>query len=165
MISYCKFARSRDDHHKEHHDTEHGFPPKDDDDLFRRLMLEISQAGLTFDMVLKRKKTIYKVFSSADKVSKFKEKDIERLMQDKGIIRNRLKILAAIHNAKRIKELQKEFGSFKKWLDKHKGYSKDNWIKLFKKNFKFTGGQITNEFLMSAGYLEGAHDKDCPLYK
>ncbi|MBI4159027.1 DNA-3-methyladenine glycosylase I [Candidatus Woesearchaeota archaeon] len=165
MISYCKFSRLRSDVHREHHDTEHGFQPGSDDDLFRRLMLEISQAGLSFETILKKKKGIYKAFSTVEIVANFKEKDIEKLMQNPGIIRNRLKILAAIHNAKKIKEIQREYGSFCKWLDFYYPLKKEEWVKLFKKTFKFTGGEIVNEFMMSIGYLPGAHDEDCPIGK
>lgn len=166
MESYCSFARKQEpsNHHKEHHDCEHGTTAKDDDDLFRRLMLEISQAGLSFDTILKKKETIYKAFPTVKKVAKFSDKDIEILMQNPGIIRNRLKILAAIHNAKLIKRLQKEHGSFKSWLDLNHPLTKDEWVKLFKKDFKFVGGEILNEFLMSTNYLSGAHDKDCPRF-
>ena len=87
------------------------------------------------------------------------------MLNDAGIIRNRLKVDAAIHNANVIKGLQKEFGSFKDWLDHNHPLNKDEWVKLFKKTFKFTGGEITGEFLMSSGYLAGAHSDDCPTYK
>ena len=86
-------------------------------------------------------------------------------LADPGIIRNRLKIGAAIENAKRIKQIQKEKGSFKAWLDANRHLSKEEWVKLFRKTFVFTGGEIVNEFLMSTGYLPGAHDKSCPIYK
>ncbi len=165
MKSYCSFARACDNHHKEHHDTEHGFPPKDDDDIFRRLVLEISQAGLSFDTVLKKKKEIYKQFSSIQKVARFNDKKIEQLMKNPGIIRNRLKTEAIIHNAKKIKQLQKQYGSFKAWLHMHHPKTKAQWIKIFKKTFRFTGPEIVNEFLMSLGYLPGAHDNDCPILK
>ena len=161
MKSYCSYARTSGNHHKEHHDTEHGVPAKDDDDLFRRLILEISQAGLSFDTILKKKESIYKAFPTVKKVAKYGKKEISELMQNPGIIRNKLKIHAAIHNAKVIQKLQKEHGSFKKWLDKQECESKEEWVKLFKKTFKFTGGEITNEFLMSTNYLPGAHDDDC----
>jgi DNA-3-methyladenine glycosylase I len=163
--SYCEFARNSVGVHKIHHDTEHGIAPLDDDDLFRRLMLEVSQAGLSFDIVLKKKDGIYKAFNKIDKVAKFNEKDIERLMQDSGIVRNRLKILAAIYNAQKIKHLQKTHGSFRAWLDMHHPRTKDEWVALFKKDFKFTGGEIINEFMMSIGYLPGAHDKNCYMMK
>ena len=162
MQSYCSFARKQENHHKEHHDSEHGIPPRDDDDLFRRLMLEISQAGLSFDTVLKKKAAIYKAFPSVKKVARFSEKDIERLMQNPNIIRNRLKICAAIHNARTIQLLQKKHGSFKAWLDRYHPLTKEEWVKLFKKQFTFVGGEILNEFLMSTNYLPGAHDQDCP---
>jgi DNA-3-methyladenine glycosylase I len=98
-------------------------------------------------------------------VARYNEKKIEELLQNAGIIRNRLKINAAIENAKKIMELQKEFGSFKNWIDKHHPLTREEWVKLFKLNFRFTGGEIVNEFLMSSGYLPGAHDIDCPVYK
>ncbi len=88
-----------------------------------------------------------------------------KLLQDAGIIRNRLKIEATIHNAKQIKQIQKEHGSFKKWLDKNHPKAKEEWVKLFKATFRFTGGEIVNEFLMSTGYLPGAHTESCPIYK
>ncbi|MGZ3692427.1 MAG: DNA-3-methyladenine glycosylase I, partial [Pseudobdellovibrio sp.] len=67
--------------------------------------------------------------------------------------------------AKTILILQKEHGSFKNWLALHHPKTKDEWVKLFKKTFKFTGGEIVNEFLMSAGYLPGAHSAECSVYK
>ncbi|MGV8163093.1 MAG: DNA-3-methyladenine glycosylase I [Candidatus Nanoarchaeia archaeon] len=166
-MSYCKTARElpKSNIHRDHHDSEHGRHPMDDDDLFRRLVLEINQAGLSFDIVLKKKETIYREFSSIDKVSKFKEKDIKRLLENSGVIRNRLKIESIIYNAKKIKQIQKEQKSFKAWLDAQENLKKDEWVKLFKKTFKFTGGEITNEFLMSTNYLPGAHDEDCKYYK
>lgn len=164
MKSYCRYARESDNHHREHHDTEHGFPLKDDDDLFRRLILEISQAGLSFDTILKKKKTIYSAFPSVKKVSGYGTKDIEKLMQNPGVIRNKLKIDAAIHNAKKFIELQREHGSVMDWLDRQHPKSKEEWVKIFKKEFKFTGGEIVNELMMSAGYLPGAHDADCPVH-
>jgi DNA-3-methyladenine glycosylase I len=94
-----------------------------------------------------------------------KQSDIERLLNDSGIIRNKLKVGATIYNAQKILELQKEFGSFKNWLDQNHPKTKEEWVKLFKKTFKFTGGEITNEFLVSTGYLKGAHTPDCPIYQ
>ncbi len=95
----------------------------------------------------------------------YQEKDVERLLNDAGIIRNRLKVNAAIENAKSIIALQNEYGSFKKWLDLHHPKSKNEWIILFKKTFRFTGGEIVNEFLLSTGYLPGAHHEKCTIYK
>ena len=99
------------------------------------------------------------------KVAAYTEKDRERLLADAGIIRNKLKVNATIENAKTILDIQKTHGSFKNWLDEHHPKTKDEWIKLFKKTFKFTGGEIVNEFLMSTGYLPGAHDLNCPTYQ
>src|SRR5690606_11186866 len=89
----------------------------------------------------------------------------ERLLADVGIIRNKLKVNAAIENAKTILELQKESGTFEKWLEYHHPKTKEEWVKLFKSTFRFTGGEIVNEFLMSIGYLRGAHSENCPIYK
>ena len=87
-------------------------------------------------------------------------------MNDPGIIRNRLKINAAIENAKIIQKIRDENGSFRNWLDINNKRidTLEAWTKLFRKTFKFTGGEIVNEFLMSTGYLPGAHNPDCPVY-
>jgi DNA-3-methyladenine glycosylase I len=168
-MSYCAFiaGKGKDSVHQSYHDTEYGFPIHDDNLLFARLILEINQAGLSWETILKKKDNFFKAFDNfdIDKVSRYSEKKIDKLLQNAGIIRNRLKIMAAIDNAKRIKAIQKESGSFKSWLDKHHPLSKDEWVKLFKQNFRFTGGEIVNEFLVSTGYLQGAHTETCPVYK
>lgn len=167
--SYCEFVWSVEpgNVHIHYHDNEYGFPITDDNELFARLVLEINQAGLSWTTILKKKENFFKAFDNFDiaKVSRYSEKKVERLLQDAGIIRNRLKIDAAIENAKRIKQLQKENGSFKNWLDKNHPLTREQWTKLFKQTFKFTGGEIVNEFLVSSGYLPGAHIPDCPVYK
>ena len=153
--------------HKIYHDQHYGFPIDSDDELFCRLILEINQAGLSWTTILKKQDTFRKAYHNFNikKVAGYKDKDIQRLLSDPGIIRNRLKVNAAVENAKAIIALQKEHGSFKNWLDKNHPLSKEEWIKLFKKTFRFTGGEIVNEFLMSAGYLPGAHDESCAIYK
>jgi DNA-3-methyladenine glycosylase I len=153
--------------HKTYHDLHYGFPIENDDELFCRLILEINQAGLSWTTILKKQDSFRKAYHNFDirKVAAYKEKDFTRLMNDAGVIRNRLKINAAIENAKTIIRLQKEHGSFKQWLDKSHPLSKAEWVKLFKKNFRFTGGEIVNEFLMSTGYLPGAHHESCVIYK
>jgi len=167
--SYCEavLTMDRDNVHRIYHDHFYGFPIEDDDELFERLVLEINQAGLSWDTILKKQANFKKAYKNFNikKVASFKEKDLERLMNDAGIIRNRLKINAAIENAKAILIIQKEFGSFKKWIDHHHPKAKDEWVKIFKKTFKFTGGEIVNEFLMSTGYLPGAHIESCAIYK
>ena len=169
LTSYCEaiLAMDKDNVHRIYHDNFYGFPIDDDDELFERLILEINQAGLSWETILKKQQNFKKAYKnfSIKKVATFKEKDFERLMNDAGIIRNRLKINAAIENAKTILKIQKEFGSFKKWIDYHHPKTKDEWVKIFKNTFKFTGGEIVNEFLMSTGYLPGAHIESCPVYK
>ena len=129
--------------------------------------MEINQAGLSWETILKKEAGFRKAYKNFEikKVAGFTETDKERLMNDAGIIRNRLKIQAAIENAKTILGLQKEFGSFEKWLESHHPKTKEEWVKLFKKTFRFTGGEIVNEFLMSIGFLPGAHSMDCSVFK
>ena len=169
MTSYCDYiqAHPEDSFNKTYHDTQYGFPLKDDNLLFERLILEVNQAGLSWITILRKADNFHRAYHgfNIDKIAKYREKDVTRLLNDAGIIRNRLKVNAAIENAKRIQSLRKEFGSFKGWLDKNHPLTKDEWTKLFKKTFVFTGGEIVNEFLMSTGYLQGAHAKTCPVYK
>lgn len=166
--SYCTFVSSlpADNVHRKYHDEEYGFPIEDDDLLFARLILEINQAGLSWDTILKKKDNFFKAYDNfnIETVANYSQTDFHRLMNDTGIIRNRLKINAAIANAGSILNMQKDFGSFKNFLDAHHPSSKEQWIKLFKKHFKFVGGEIVNEFLMSTGYLPGAHQEDCSVY-
>jgi DNA-3-methyladenine glycosylase I len=167
--TYCDFVlnKGKGTVHQHYHDAEYGFPIDDDNLLFARLVLEINQAGLSWETILKKKDNFFKAFDdfNIDKVTRYTGAKKTKLLQDAGIIRNRLKIEAAIHNAKVIKVIQKESGSFKNWLDKHHPKTKDEWVKLFKVTFRFTGGEIVNEFLMSTGYLPGAHTESCPVYK
>ena len=167
--SYCEVvaALPLDNVHKIYHDTEYGFPLHSDDELFGRLILEINQAGLSWTTILNKKENFRNAYAgfSVEKVANFNEKDKARLLSDAGIIRNRLKVDAAIHNAGVILELKKSHYSFKNWLDQHHPLTKNEWVKLFKKTFRFTGGEITNEFLMSTGYLPGAHEEGCSIFE
>lgn len=167
--SYCDVVATMDKNnlHKIYHDTAYGFPIDSDDELFGRLILEINQAGLSWNTILNKQENFRKAYKNFNikKVAAFKEKDFERLVNDVGIIRNRLKINAAIENAKTLLNIQKEYGSFKKWIGHHHPKTKDEWVKIFKNTFRFTGGEIVNEFLMSTGYLPGAHIESCPIYK
>lgn len=166
---YCQFTSTLDKNHvhRIYHDKAYGFPVETDNELFERLILEINQAGLSWTTILNKQENFKKAYHQFEikKVAAYKEKDRQRLLNDAGIIRNRLKVEAAIHNANVILGLQKEHGSFKNWLNINHPKTKLEWMKLFKKTFKFTGGEIVNEFLMSLGYLEGAHGKDCEIYK
>ena len=163
---YCRLAPD-DPWHGPYHATEYGFPQDRDDVLFERLVLEINQAGLSWLTMLKKRDGFAAAFANWDiaRVAAFGDADIARLLADPRIIRNRLKILAVIANAKTILELQKSHGSFKAWLDAHHPRDKAEWVTLFKKTFKFTGGEIVGEFLMSLGYLPGAHDPKCPYHR
>jgi DNA-3-methyladenine glycosylase I len=168
MTSYCEYLQDHpeDTLNKLYHDREYGFPLTDDASLLERLALEIAQAGLSWTLILKRKEAFHRAFEGfdVDSVAAYGEPDVARLLADAGIIRNRLKINAVIENARRIQALRTEFGSFKGWLDAHHPLSLEAWTKLFKQTFLFTGGEIVKEFLLSTGYLPGAHDPDCPVY-
>jgi DNA-3-methyladenine glycosylase I len=160
-MSYCDIAPGHPEHGP-YHDREYGFPLYDDDALFERLVLEINQAGLSWLTILKKREAFHEAFRGFElaRVARFGERDRQRLLADEGIIRNRLKVDAAIENAKRILAI----GSFKGWLDEHHPLTKEDWVRLFKRTFVFTGGEITSSFLMSVGYLSGAHDEWCPVY-
>lgn len=172
-MTYCDYITTIDGEqlslHKEYHDNHYGFPIEKDDELFERLMFEINQAGLNWILILKKQNNFRKAFENYNifKVAGYGEKEFQRLMNDPGIIRNRLKINAAIENAKTVQKIRNETGSFKQWLDRHseKINSLEEWTKLFKKTFTFTGGEIVNEFLISTGYLPGAHSPECPVYE
>jgi DNA-3-methyladenine glycosylase I len=169
MTSYCNYCLSHpeDTFNRAYHDTQYGFPLGEDHLLFERLVLEINQAGLSWITILKKAENFHRAYHGfkVEKVAKYGERDRSRLLADAGIIRNRRKIEAAIVNAGRILELRKEHGSFRRWLDAHHPRRKEEWVKLFKGAFVFTGGEIVNEFLVSTGYLPGAHDRKCPAYR
>ncbi len=168
-VTYCEYVDNKGEKtvHRHYHDTEYGFPLIDDDHLFGRLVLEINQAGLSWETILKKKDHFFKVFDGfrVEKVARYSEAKKAKLLNDPGIIRNRLKVEAAIYNAGEILKIQKEYGSFLNWLDHHHPLTREEWVKLFKTRFRFTGGEIVNEFLMSTGYLPGAHAESCPIYK
>nr|WP_211108414.1 DNA-3-methyladenine glycosylase I [Azospirillum sp. OGB3] len=164
-MTYCDAAPGHA-HHGPYHDTEYGFPSADDRVLFERLVLEINQAGLSWLTILKKREAFRTAFDGfdIDRVAAYGEAERERLLADPGIIRNRLKIDAAIENARRIVALRASHGSFDGWLRAHHPLGKADWVRLFKRTFRFTGGEITGEFLMSLGYLPGAHQADCPAW-
>jgi DNA-3-methyladenine glycosylase I len=166
MTTYCDVAPSHE-WHGPYHNKEYGFPLEDDAALFERLMLEINQAGLSWLTILKKREAFRWAYGGFDPavVAAYGARDRKRLLGDAGIIRNRLKVDAAIANAQRILELRKSHGSFAGWLAAHHPRSKEEWVKLFKQTFRFTGGEIVGEFLMSIGYLPGAHVESCPVYR
>ncbi len=164
-MSYCSVAPGHPDH-EPYHDTEYGFPVDSDRILFERLVLEINQAGLSWLTILRKRKAFNVAFEGFEpkRVAAYGAKERARLLADAGIIRNRLKVDAVIHNAGVILELAREHGSFAAWIAHHHPLEKPDWVKLFKRTFRFTGGEIVGEFLMSIGYLPGAHDANCPVY-
>jgi DNA-3-methyladenine glycosylase I len=179
MSSYCDVGPGHA-WHGPYHDTEYGFPLSGDAELFERLMLEINQAGLSWLTILKKRDAFRSAYRGFDPevVARFGARDVKRLMEDAGVIRNRLKVEAAIANAGTLLALRKSHGSFAGWLDAHQWVdakterrneakrlrSKEEWVALFKKTFRFTGGEIVGEFLLSTGYLPGAHRETCPVY-
>jgi DNA-3-methyladenine glycosylase I len=168
-MTYCQYLREHpeDTFNKNYHDTEYGFPLMTDSALFERLVLEINQAGLSWITILKKQANFRLAYDGfdVDKVAAYAETGTSRLLANAGIIRNRLKVHAAIENARRIQGLRAEFCSFKGWLEAYHPLNLEEWTKLFKKTFVFTGGEIVKEFLLSTGYLPGAHDYECPVYE
>lgn len=163
---YCRIAQGHE-YHGPYHDFEYGFSVDSDDVLFERLMLEINQAGLSWLTILKKRnglRTAYHGFS-IKRVAEYEGEDRARLMQDTQGIRNALKIDAAISNARTLLDIRVTHTSFLGWLDHYHPLTKTDWVKLFKETFRFTGGEITGSFLMSIGYLPGAHHLACPVYE
>ena len=114
MMTYCQYLREHPEDilNKNYHDQEYGFPLTDDSALLERLVLEINQAGLSWVTILKKKEAFHNVYDGfdVDKVAAYAEADTNRLLGDARIIRNRLKVIAAIENARRILGLREEYG-------------------------------------------------------
>jgi DNA-3-methyladenine glycosylase I len=163
-MSYCDVAPD-DPLHGPYHDREYGFPLRKDAELLERLALEINQAGLSWATILRKRANFRAAFEGFDPevVARYGARQKKRLLADAGIIRNRLKVEAVIHNAGVLLALRKSHGSFASWIDAHHPLPKDQWVKLFGATFRFTGGEIVNEFLVSTGWLPGAHSPDCPV--
>ena len=166
--SYCAAVRSGDlgEHHVRYHDEVYGRPAHGDAELFKWLVIELNQAGLSWDLVLKREASFVDAYRGFDPetVAAFDQDEVQRLLNDPGVIRHRGKIEAAIANARTILDLSERHGCFAGWLDAHHPRDLDAWVKLFRSTFRFTGPEIVNEFLMCVGYLPGAHDPECPRY-
>ena len=131
-----------------YHDAEWAVPSHDDHHLFEMLVLETFQAGLSWETILNKRERFRQAFDGFDieRIRRYDENKIAEFMNDPGIIRNRRKIEAIIHNAKIIQSLRHEAGGFAAWLDAHHPQAKESWVKLFKKTFVFTGGEIVGEF-------------------
>lgn len=165
MSWYCQAAPGHPVH-APYHDREYGFPVEDERVLFERLSLEIFQAGLSWELVLKKRAALGRAFAdfAVDRVAAYDALDIERLLSDASIIRNRRKIEAVIANAGRVQALRARAGGFSRWLDQHHPRPHAAWLRLFRETFRFMGGEVVREFLLSTGYLPGAHADDCPVY-
>src|SRR5215467_7722301 len=125
--------------HALYHDTEYGFPTDAENVLFERLMLEINQAGLSWATILRKRASFRAAFAefAVDRVAAFGTTDLDRLLTDPGIIRNRLKIAAAVENARRVQALRQSHGSFAGWLAAHHPRSLEEWTQLFRRTFRF----------------------------
>lgn len=166
LSSYCERCASLPPGHpdREYHDREYGFPISDDASLLCRLALEINQAGLSWSTILRKKDAFIRAYEGfePETVAAYGQDDVERLLGDASIVRNSRKVAAVMENAGRIVALRRDYGSFSAWLEAHHPRPKEDWLALFKETFVFVGGEIVGEFLMSTGYLPGAHVPGCP---
>ena len=169
MFEYCQICQNYplENIHRIHHDTVYGLAIDNDNELFGKLILEINQAGLSWNTILQKENNFRSAYSNfeVERIAAYDDEDRIRLMSDSSIIRNRLKIDAVIYNATVVLDIQKEFGSFFQWLKIQECLHKMEWVKLFKSRFKFTGGEIVNEFLMTIGRIDGAHKEGCYRYE
>jgi len=168
-----------------YHDEEWGVPVHDDRKLFEFLVLDAFQAGLSWRTILHKRESFRKAFAGFDykKVAKFDEARQDALMQDAGIIRNRLKIKGTVENARRFMEIQKEFGSFDRYIWQFTGGRTLNGRRksnseipatspesdamsadLRKRGFKFVGSTICYAFMQAAGMVND-HLISCPCHK
>lgn len=175
----------KDDVYRKYHDEEWGKPVYDDETIFEFLILESFQAGLSWYTILSKRENFRKAFDDFDykKIASYSDDKIEELMQDTGIIRNRLKILATITNAQKFQEIQKEFGSFSKYIwgfvagkpiDNHPKTLKDVPATteisdtlskdLKKRGFKFMGSTVVYAHMQATGMVND-HVEDCYLRK
>jgi len=168
MTLYCDWCRSGNstDIHIHHHDHEHGIPPVSDSQLFSRLCYEVLQAGLSWDIILKRRAGLHDVWHDFDvsTVARLSDEDLVVITADVRNIRHSQKAHAIRHNAQAFEKLAMEHGSARAWLYGLGETDPKVWQKLFKERFKFTGATIQDEFLMGTGVRIGAHAEECPRY-
>jgi DNA-3-methyladenine glycosylase I len=153
--AYCRFAPSHPVHGP-YHDAEYGFPSTDERVLFEAIARDQPSGIVVVDDLNKRAafRAAYADFD-VDRVAAFGPSEIEGLLVNPGIVRNRLKIAAAVENAGRVQGLRASHGSFALRLDAHHPRSIGDWTRLFRNTFRFSGGQIVGEFLLSLGHLPG----------
>lgn len=165
MVSYCDIAPGHP-FHGPYHDLEYGFPTTCETVLFERLCLEIFQAGLSWELMLKRRAGLNDAFAGfdVDTLAQWTGEDVTRLLGDVRIIRNRRKVEAVLENARRVQRLRQTDGGFAAWIKANSPKTKADWVKTFKARFVFTGPEVVGEFLMSISVLPGAHLESCPAY-
>ena len=178
-MNRCKWCNLKNPKYIEYHDKEWGIPSFDEHYLFEMLILETFQAGLSWECVLNKREEFQKAYDKFNlkKVCQYDEKKIAELLENKGIIRNKLKIKASINNSKIFKSIQHEFGSFNNYLKTFSGdkifYETDKTHSelsdiiskdLQKRGMKFVGTTIIYSYLQAIGIIN-SHDKDCFLYK
>ena len=178
-MTRCKWCNLNNPIYIKYHDEEWGKEQYDDDYLFEMLILESFQAGLSWECVLNKREAFRKAYENfdLDKVCAFDDNKINELINNKDIIRNRLKIIASINNAKIFKQIKNEYGSFYNYLkrftndkiiyeiDKTHNDISDNISKdLIKRGMKFVGTTIIYSYLQAIGIIY-SHDKECYLYK
>lgn len=165
--TYCQFVRAGRAGKllTDYHNEEYGVPVRDESVLFERLTLETFQAGLSWEIVLKKRSGLFEAFKqfNADQVAAFGPDEIETVVQNPRVIRNRRKIEAAVYNAKAIIQMREQFGGFDRWLDLQIQNEQEDWVSAFRSRFKFMGGEVVGEFLISLGIIPGSHDADCEV--
>lgn len=175
----CKWCNLKNELYIKYHDEEWGKPNFDDKYLFEMLILESFQAGLSWECVLNKRESFRKAFDNFEinKICNYDEKKVKKLLENKDIIRNRLKINAAINNSKIFKKIQKEYGTFYNYLktftkdiiiyetDKTTNSLSDDLSKdLQKRGMKFVGSTIIYSYLQAIGVIN-SHQKECFMYK
>ena len=175
--SRCFWANPKNERYIRYHDEEWGQPVYDDKKLFEMLILESFQAGLSWECILNKREAFREAFDGFDlkKVCGYQEEQVERLMQNKEIIRNRRKITASIKNANIFLEIQKEFGSFSDYLWHFTGHeiiyetgkttselSDTVSADLYKRGMRFVGSTIIYSYLQAVGIIY-SHEDDCYL--
>lgn len=160
-VKRCPWPGAGDALYLKYHDEEWGVPVHDDRKIFELLVLEAFQAGLSWRTILYKRENFRKAFAGFDyrKVARFGSREIKRLLNDAGIVRNHAKIAAAIENAKRFQDVQKEFGSFAKYMWSWK--KAELWAKdLKERGFKFLGPTVLYAHMQAAGMVND-HIVDC----
>ena len=181
MVKRCSWVDEKSEIYKNYHDHEWGVPVYDDEKLYEMFLLETFQAGLSWITILKKRESFKIAFDNFDvnKIARYDENKIEQLMENKDIIRNRRKIVAAIKNAKIFIEIQNEFGSFSKYLWGFTNYqiikNQDDIIKttsalsdeiskdLKKRKMSFVGSVTIYSYLQAVGVVND-HEKGCFCY-